>query len=563
MRRCPPPRRTIFSPSRAAHAVWSRRFRGLVLLTIVGLAVTGLPARAGEYVAWDLPETSLLEASDAWALGPLGPRVRPGDLSQRLMPWLDEVALPGAMEDWPAGMTIAQQCGRLVSFEEPLDLVRQYRVSPDYVPGYWPEHDPGQTVGAAAHDDLLGGWQVVQGGRENPLQTWRDQLQLLADSPGARRERLGWLLAYLWAHRRSEDRWQGAVDMVLSDQAPVRRDVFYSLALPPLLQVVPQQLTGVTPVDGEVAVDLRLTLGFAYDSVGQFEEALLSGAARGLGALVFAGRGELASAQEAERVAARLRREGRLPAGFRVIRGEYIQARTGAVLGLFVQDRVLEGMTMAATVNEIHAQGGLAYLARPGDIGAAPALRRLPFDGYLIQTGNFELFRTMLLLNDPRLQNKPALYASNSNYAVLAGMPYTSVPLDREAPDALYAGLAQRKGYAAGALYMPWMMALFLQPIAAYQKTLNEYFVLNDFLATKACGILRADNVILRTSWDDEMRNLISLGHAPGTIADILAGDSRLTAWPELTYMEAEYGRVAVGYDRRERTWLLGSRWRW
>jgi len=258
----------------------------------------------------------------------------------------------------------------------------------------------------------------------------------------------------------------------------------------------------------------------------------------------------------------RLKRQGALPQAFRVIPGEYIQTRSGAVLGLFLRERIVEGMTMSATVEAIKAQGGLAYMARPGDIGSAPFLARLPFDGFLMQPGNFELFRTLKLLHDPRYADKPALYGSNLTFAWGAGLPYSMAPLGG-GPDPLYSGLAARQGYAAGGLYLPWMMFLLMKPIAVYQGTLNKYFELNDYLSLKGGELLRADGLILRTSWDDAMRDLISLSGAPKAVGDLLDRDSPLLEAPRLVRLEAEYGRVALAYDRPNREWLLVTRWQW
>jgi hypothetical protein len=381
--------------------------------------------------------------------------------------------------------------------------------------------------------------------------------------PAVLRRRLLWLGGYLWVHRGYSDTPEGAVDLLLSAPSRGENDVLVGLAVPWLLARLPAALTEVKPGEGEVAVDMRVTLGFAHDSVGQHEEALLTAARRGLKAVVIAGRGELGDARKAGRVAERLRKQGRLPADFRVIVGEYIQSRAGLVLGAFLQDRVLEGMTISETVKDIHRQGGLAYLARPGDLGAVPPLRQLPFDGYLIQAGNFELFRTLHLLDDPGLRGKQALYGSNLVYPGTVGLPFSNVPLVRAAADPLYAGLAEHQGYAAGALYLPWMMFLLTRPVATYQGTLNRYFDLNDRLTLHAVRLLGADNVVVRTSWDDEMRDLISLGQAPGAIGDLWNGDSPLLHFPRLTYLEAEYGRLAIGYDYGQHAWQAGARWRW
>lgn len=48
-----------------------------------------------------------------------------------------------------------------------------------------------------------------------------------------------------------------------------------------------------------------------------------------------------------------------------VIVGEEVSSRHGHILGLFLQKRVRPGMTAAATVEAIHAQGGLAIAAHP------------------------------------------------------------------------------------------------------------------------------------------------------------------------------------------------------
>lgn len=141
-------------------------------------------------------------------------------------------------------------------------------------------------------------------------------------------------------------------------------------------------------------------------------------------------------------------------------------------------------------------------------------------------------------------------------------MPYSLVPL-AEGADPLRAGLAAQQGYAAGGLYMPWMMFLLTKPIAVYQGTLNKYFELNEYLTVKGCELLRADGLVIRTTWDDTMRDLISLLGAPGAIGDLLDGNSPLLDPPKLTYLEAEYGGVALGYDRRRREWLLATRWQW
>jgi predicted metal-dependent phosphoesterase TrpH len=51
--------------------------------------------------------------------------------------------------------------------------------------------------------------------------------------------------------------------------------------------------------------------------------------------------------------------------GVAVIVGEEVSSRQGHILGLFLESRVRPGMSAAATVDEIHRQGGLAIAAHP------------------------------------------------------------------------------------------------------------------------------------------------------------------------------------------------------
>jgi predicted metal-dependent phosphoesterase TrpH len=51
--------------------------------------------------------------------------------------------------------------------------------------------------------------------------------------------------------------------------------------------------------------------------------------------------------------------------GVPVIIGEEVSSRQGHILGLFLERRVRPGLSAAATVDEIHTQGGLAIAAHP------------------------------------------------------------------------------------------------------------------------------------------------------------------------------------------------------
>ena len=51
--------------------------------------------------------------------------------------------------------------------------------------------------------------------------------------------------------------------------------------------------------------------------------------------------------------------------GIPVIIGEEVSSRQGHILGLFLERRVQPGLSAAATIDEIHCQGGLAIAAHP------------------------------------------------------------------------------------------------------------------------------------------------------------------------------------------------------
>jgi predicted metal-dependent phosphoesterase TrpH len=51
--------------------------------------------------------------------------------------------------------------------------------------------------------------------------------------------------------------------------------------------------------------------------------------------------------------------------GVQVIIGEEVTSRQGHILGLFLERRVRPGLSAAATIDEIHNQGGLAIAAHP------------------------------------------------------------------------------------------------------------------------------------------------------------------------------------------------------
>jgi predicted metal-dependent phosphoesterase TrpH len=91
-----------------------------------------------------------------------------------------------------------------------------------------------------------------------------------------------------------------------------------------------------------------------------------------------------------------------------VIIGEEVSSRDGHIVGLFLEKRILPGMSAAATVDAIHEQGGLAVAVHPfwrrqrrargGPVhGVGWLAAELPFDAVEIEnaTPGFYVFNQM------------------------------------------------------------------------------------------------------------------------------------------------------------------------
>ena len=82
---------------------------------------------------------------------------------------------------------------------------------------------------------------------------------------------------------------------------------------------------------------------------------------RGMGAIAVTDHNEISGALAAREAA---ERDG----GIKVIVGEEVKtAEQGEVIGLFLEEKIDRGMTMAETVAEIRRQGGLVYVPHPFD----------------------------------------------------------------------------------------------------------------------------------------------------------------------------------------------------
>jgi glycosyltransferase involved in cell wall biosynthesis len=107
-----------------------------------------------------------------------------------------------------------------------------------------------------------------------------------------------------------------------------------------------------------IDVDLHMHTDHSYDCATPVEVLLAEAGARGLGAIAVTDHNEISGALEAQAKAD----------GCQVIVGEEVKtAEQGEVIGLFIQEKIPRGLTLAETIAEIKRQGGLVYVPHPFD----------------------------------------------------------------------------------------------------------------------------------------------------------------------------------------------------
>ncbi len=110
-----------------------------------------------------------------------------------------------------------------------------------------------------------------------------------------------------------------------------------------------------------VEIDLHMHTDHSPDCATPVEVLLETARDRGLGAIAITDHNEVSGALEARRIA-----EGM--DDLTVIVGEEVKtAEQGEVIGLFLEEKIPRGMTMAETIAAIRAQGGLVYVPHPFD----------------------------------------------------------------------------------------------------------------------------------------------------------------------------------------------------
>ncbi len=450
-----------------------------------------------------------------------------------------------------------------IHYQYPVDTGHQWRMSVQICPDFLPEIYPGRSWDEMCRRCYLESPWLEQRGWANSFRIAQEEVQRWNRDEDAAWQRALLAAAYWWTYRDHSTVGRDTLLAALGRQQYQSRALLVEHMAPRVVDLLPPLISEVTVGEQQVAIDLRVESDASFDSTASVESLLLHAAKRGLGAVVIADRNQIGGAQRAQRIADRLRAAGKLPADFRVIIGEYIDTTSGGVLALFVNHWIPEGMTMGKTVEMIHDQDGLAILAHPGVAGGPRMLRQMPFDGYLIQPGLFEMFRTLQILYDPRLADKPALYASNSPYGVAVGLPYTTIESSDNTTEGLRQALADGRAYAAGGTYLPWMMATTMEPIGQIETVLNRYFVWHDEVEQQLQQLVRADNVILRTSWDRELQGWMGLDRLCAGLRGIDNRSSPLLELPEVEKIALEYSGCQLSYSRPGHVFSLRARYIW
>jgi predicted metal-dependent phosphoesterase TrpH/glycosyltransferase involved in cell wall biosynthesis len=110
----------------------------------------------------------------------------------------------------------------------------------------------------------------------------------------------------------------------------------------------------------EIHIDLHMHTDHSPDCATPVETLLATARDRGLGAIAITDHNEVSGALAARELADDF--------GVKVIVAEEVKtAEQGEVIGLFIEDKIPRGMTMAETIAEIRRQGGLVYVPHPFD----------------------------------------------------------------------------------------------------------------------------------------------------------------------------------------------------
>ena len=110
----------------------------------------------------------------------------------------------------------------------------------------------------------------------------------------------------------------------------------------------------------QIGIDLHMHTDHSPDCATPVRTLLETARDQGLGAIAITDHNEVSGALEAREIADEV--------GIKVIVAEEVKtAEQGEVIGLFIEEKIERGMTMAETIAEIRRQNGLVYVPHPFD----------------------------------------------------------------------------------------------------------------------------------------------------------------------------------------------------
>jgi hypothetical protein len=434
------------------------------------------------------------------------------------------------------------------------------RPPPEVAPLYWPEGFRYQQLSDFAQDFLTSG-DLLQAEALNPYEIAREQVMQFNSDPPQRANAALAAAAYWLANR--DARPEDVAWTLFKRTRFVTRDAAFSMALPFAIKHLPPALIEAPPAEGAVYADLRSLSYASYDSAASLTEILLTAARRGMKAIAVADRNNTAGSEDAEIVADRLKREGRLPADFTVIPAQTVRTTTGEILSLFTRSRLLDGTPVARAVEEIHSQGGVAIDLHPGQVGEGELLRRVPFDGFVVQPAFFEMFRTLEVMGQPDLSGLMTLYAGDSLVAKGVGLLHSSIDSPATNIDDLREAMRQHHATASSALLTPWITAATLKPIGPVEHFLNRYFIAEENLWLWLGRRIGSRYVRVRISWDDPIEDMMALVDLPTQVRDLVRGGSALRSAPELQEVSVEFDTFRLIYEPSPSRYLIETAFTW
>jgi hypothetical protein len=312
----------------------------------------------------------------------------------------------------------------------------------------------------------------------------------------------------------------------------------------------------IIPIAGTLAFDGHVHSGRSHDGADSYEAILLRAAERGLDAVAIADHNDFDYRRAAEELG-RLKAEGRVPEHLLLVPAQEVTTLDGHVLAYFIEHRVEPGMSAAATVRAIHAQGGLAVAAHPlakGGVGMNLA-RRLPFDGIEVRSGA-SVFPVDLLRElesvDGDWGNRFVLASSDAHGAEGVGTFYTRIYVEEVSLAGLREGLRKRRTepVAENRLYGGYAALLNSPAVYTFFWPIVTYLDWKTRALGMLAGWLRVDRIEAVPNWEYATLRMLGIAYIPSETLKLSRGTSDFQQPIELRTVAVSKGPLRFSYER-------------